>query len=96
MSVKFTKENYLLQSQNRLKDPQVGYLLRDIYNLEQILVTSIAQFRKFYRLYKTFDLPEDLTMDEVNRLKIEIIQEVMKDMLSRIERGEYHAESEAS
>lgn len=94
MACVMTKENYLLQSRNRLKDPQVGYLLRDVYNLEQILVTSIPQFRKFYRLYKSFDLPDDLTMEEINRLKVELIKEVMTDMVNRMEGGVYHVAEE--
>lgn len=94
MGIKFTKDSYLMQSKLRIEDPQVGYLLKDIYNLEQILVTNKAQFLKFYRLYKgeSQALPDDLSMDEINRWKVEIIKETMEDMVKRMNGGVYDRE----
>lgn len=80
---------YIVQAKKRVNDPQVGKLLRKIYDLEQILVTNKGQFIKFYSLYKKHDLPEELTMDEINRLKVEIIKEIMVCTINNIERGVY-------
>lgn len=92
MSLEFTAESYKLQAKKRLDDPQVGYLLKDIYNMEQILITNYAQFRKFYRLWKGYEFPDDLTVDEVNRNKVEVIKEIMEDMVRRINGGVYSRE----
>lgn len=94
MSLKFTEESYLMQSKLRVKDPQVGWLLKDIYNLEQMLVCNKAQFLKFYSLYKgkRNALPDDLSVEEVNRWKVEIVKEVMADMVKRMNGGVYDRE----
>lgn len=91
MGIKFTEESYAMQAKLRIKDPQVGYLLKDIYNLEQVLVTNKAQFLKFYSLYKgkRNALPDDLSVEEINRWKVEIVKEVMADMVKRMNGGVY-------
>lgn len=90
MSCNFTEHNYVLQAKKRVNDPQVGEVLRKVYDIEQIIVTNKGQFYKFYKITNDVELPEELSMEEVNRIKLEIVKNLLSELSNKIEGGEYH------
>lgn len=75
------KDMYKLQFERRLEDSQVGGLLKTIIGFERILVMNLGEFRRFWNdLYQDDQLGEDLTLEEANRLKLEIINVYMKNL----------------
>ena len=89
---KMTIEMYQLQMKRRMDDPQVGDLLKDINHLQQIICTNSGQFFIFYEKYMGATLPNTMTLEEINRLKIEIIGIELDKMKKAIRKGEYHHE----
>lgn len=93
--LKFTKHSYKIQSEKRMKEKSgVGYCLKKLVSLEQILVMNDSQFRWFYEKFSGHQLigGDD---EDINCLKLSILKEMLGDIYSRIdERGVYHAEEE--
>lgn len=93
--LKFTKHSYKIQSEKRMKEKSgVGYCLKKLVSLEQVLVMNESQFRWFYEKFSGHQLigGDD---EDINCLKLSILKEMLGDIYSRIdERGFYHAEEE--
>lgn len=87
-----SRDTYLLQAKRRIKDPQVGKLLERIYELEQIITTNSGQFRIFYKRWIGAELPDTIELEEINRLKLEIIKNLTLKMSNCIEKGEFNDE----
>lgn len=92
-SLKFTKSMYKVQADKRLKeDNGVGQALRQIVQMENLLVTNEKQFRWFYEKFSGHQLigGDD---EDLNCLKLSILKELMTDVINKIdERGVYHYE----
>lgn len=99
--LKFTKHSYKIQADKRMKEENgVGYVLRKIVSLENMLVMNEKQFRWFYERFSGHQLlgGED---EDLNCLKLIIMREMLMDIYTCIdERGFYHEvekdDSEAS
>lgn len=81
------KDTYLVQAKRRIKDIQVGGLLEAIYELEQILTCNTGQFFIFYKKWMGVELPNTLTLEEVNSLKIHIIKIQMEKIIETINKN---------
>ena len=92
-SLKFTKSMYKIQADKRLKeDNGVGMALRQIVQMENLLVTNEKQFRWFYEKFSGHQLigGDD---EDLNCLKLSILKDLMLDVVNKIdERGVYHYE----
>lgn len=92
-SLKFTKGMYKVQANKRLKeDSGVGYALRQLVQLENLMVMNEKQFRWFYEKYSGHQLlgGDD---EDLNCLKLSILKDLLNDMCANIdERGVYHYE----
>lgn len=92
-SLKFTKSMYKIQADKRLKeDNGVGMALRQIVQMENLLVTNEKQFRWFYEKFSGHQLigGDD---EDLNCLKLSILKDLMMDVVNKIdERGVYHYE----
>lgn len=93
--LKFTKHSYKIQSEKRMKEKSgVGFCLKKLVQLEQVLVMNESQFRWFYEKFSGHQLIGGDTED-LNCLKLSILKEMLEDIINRIdERGIYHAEEE--
>ena len=86
------KDTYLLQAKRRINDPQVGKLLERIYELEQIITTNSGQFRIFYNKYMGVDLPDTVTLEEINTIKLYLLKNMLRSLSDCIENGVYYDE----
>ena len=94
-SLKFTKSMYKVQANKRMKeDTGVGFALRNIVSIENMLVMNEKQFRWFYEKFSGHQLlgGDD---EDLNCLKLSILKDMLNDMCSKIdERGFYHYEEQ--
>lgn len=92
-SLKFTKNMYKVQANKRMKEESgVGYALRHLVQMEQMLVMNDTQFRWFYEKFSGHQLLGG-EEEDLNCLKLSILRELLNDMCVNIdERGVFHYE----
>lgn len=91
--LKFTKHSYKIQADKRMKEENgIGYCLRKIVSVENVLVMNDNQFRYFYEKFSGHQLIGG-DSEDLNCMKLSIIKELLNDICANIdERGFYHGE----
>lgn len=75
------KENlYDIQFKRRLEDKQIGGLLKIVCSIEKIIVMNSGQFVRFYKDVTGEDLGLDVTLEEINILKMQYIRVIFDNV----------------
>lgn len=93
--LKFTKHSYQVQANKRMKqDNGVGFALRNLVSLENMLVMNDAQFRYFYEKFSGHQLIGG-EEEDLNCLKLSILKEMVMEIYAKIDiRGFWHEQKE--
>lgn len=95
--LKWNKHSYKIQADKRMnEDNGVGYVLRKIVSMENMLVMNESQFRWFYEKFSGHQLIGG-EEEDINCLKLSICKDLLNDICTNIdERGFYHGEENKS
>lgn len=92
--LKFNKMSYKIQAEKKMKENSgIGFCLRKLVMLENMLVTNEAQFRYFYKQYTGHELLGG-SIEDLNCMKLSILRELIGDIYSSIDEGGVYHESE--